>query len=358
MAEQKRDYYEVLGVDEGRLGGRDQKGLPEAGQAVPPGPAPRRQGLPRRSSRRSTRPTRCCPTRTSARSMTSTAMRAFDPSSGASAGSAAASAALADLRLRRLWGYLRRFFGGGFGGGGAASAQRPAQRGDNLRARRSPSALRRRPSAARRRSTSAVVRAVPGLPRHRLRPRHDAGGLPGLPRHRQRPHHAAHPLRHGAATSGPCPKCGGHGQDHPPALPDLQAAAVNVRQQPQAQRQHPRRHRRRPDHIHAGPGQRRQRRRPGGRPADHGLRPPARDSSSATAPPSSRAPNVTLCPGGARRGASRSRRIDGKVQAHHPRGHPARDARSGSAARAYPSCDGSGRGDQYVTVNVVRCPRT
>ena len=33
MAEQKRDYYEVLGVSKGAIGGRDQKSIQEAGHA-------------------------------------------------------------------------------------------------------------------------------------------------------------------------------------------------------------------------------------------------------------------------------------------------------------------------------------
>ena len=44
MATAPRDFYEVLGVAEGRLAGRDQEGLPEAGPQVAPGPQPGRRG--------------------------------------------------------------------------------------------------------------------------------------------------------------------------------------------------------------------------------------------------------------------------------------------------------------------------
>ena len=58
----ERDYYEVLGVERDRDRRRDQARLPQARPAVAPGrqhgPGRRRSG-----SRRSTRPTRSCPTR-------------------------------------------------------------------------------------------------------------------------------------------------------------------------------------------------------------------------------------------------------------------------------------------------------
>ena len=60
-----KDYYKILGVRAHRERGRDQEGLPQARAQVPPR---RLQGnrTPRRSSRRSRRPTRRCATRKSA----------------------------------------------------------------------------------------------------------------------------------------------------------------------------------------------------------------------------------------------------------------------------------------------------
>ena len=84
MATTELDYYEVLGVERRATRRRDQARVPQARPAV----APRRQQGSRRptsASRRSTRRTRCCPTRSAGRPTTCSA-RAGVESGGAGAG--------------------------------------------------------------------------------------------------------------------------------------------------------------------------------------------------------------------------------------------------------------------------------
>ena len=112
------------------------------------------------------------------------------------------------------------FFGGGFGGGGSSSRNGP-QRGESIRASASPSALRRRPSAARRRSPWTAWSSVttcqgsgcaPGTTPEVCPDCHGTGTRPA--RGGRRPWACSPP-------ADPCPKCGGTGQHHPPALPRL-----------------------------------------------------------------------------------------------------------------------------------------
>ena len=71
----KRDYYEVLGVQKGASEDEIKKAYRQSAKNTIPTFTPATRTA-RRSSRRSTRLTRCFPTAKSARAMTSSATRA------------------------------------------------------------------------------------------------------------------------------------------------------------------------------------------------------------------------------------------------------------------------------------------
>ena len=126
---------------------------------------------------------------------------AFDPNAGYGAGG---------------FGGFEDIFGGGFGGfgdifssifgGGGAARQNPnaPRRGDNVRAQVNIS------------FEEAAFGCEKEITTQRIEQCPDCKGS-GC---RQRPHHPAHPLRHGP-EHGPLPEVPRHRQDHPPALQDL-----------------------------------------------------------------------------------------------------------------------------------------
>ena len=79
-----RDYYAILGVRRDASAGRDQAGVPQAGARAAPRRQPGRRGAGALQAR-SPRPTRCCPTRRSARSSTSAGTR-WQPAAAAAPG--------------------------------------------------------------------------------------------------------------------------------------------------------------------------------------------------------------------------------------------------------------------------------
>ncbi len=125
----------------------------------------------------------------------------------------------------------------------------------------------------------------------------------------------------GVMQSQGLPEVPGHRQDHPPALPRLSRQRPHP-QAPDHSGEHPRRYRQRPDHLPAGPGPRRLQRRPQRRPADY------RDGAAPRRVPPGRHRRVLRGPhhlhaGGAGRGAGDPHhRRPGEI--HHPRGHPDR----------------------------------
>ena len=153
-----KDLYEMLGVAEGRLPGRDQEGVPQARAAAPPGREPGRrrgrgalQGDPGRLRR-------------ALGSREAQAVRPFGSRHGRGPG-AAGRRQLRGLRPPDL-GDLGDIFGGLFGrGGGAAAASRAASAGTTSRSRcGSPSRTRSRArgasrSRSRRPATSATAPA-------------------------------------------------------------------------------------------------------------------------------------------------------------------------------------------------------
>ena len=70
------------------------------------------------------------------------------------------------------------------------------------------------------------------------------------------------------ATTSPCPKCGGKGRIIHQPCKDCRGSGYGAQAQDHSG-QHSRRHRQRADHLHPWTGQRRQERRPGRRPADY-----------------------------------------------------------------------------------------
>ena len=130
--ENKRDYYEVLGLKKDATDADIKRAYRKLARAVSSGREPRIRAR-KKNSRRSTRPTRCSPIRISARATISTASRVstpnFNPNAGGSRGSAGAG--FGDF------GDLGDIFGSFFGGGGRStrrSASAPMQ-GDDIGAR-------------------------------------------------------------------------------------------------------------------------------------------------------------------------------------------------------------------------------
>ena len=179
----KRDFYEVLGVAEGRVPGRDKESLPAARNQAPSRPQPRGQGARRRSSRRPRRPTRSSRTTASARPTTSTALRA--------------STAWASPRPRISPRSSRGSrTSSGTSAGSSTRSSAGAARGGGLRPRLRPAGL------------GPALRHGDQLPGGGLR-RQEGGNLRagGALRRLQ-----AAPARTRAAGRKLCPTCGGSGQ--------------------------------------------------------------------------------------------------------------------------------------------------
>ena len=228
----KRDYYEVLGIDKSASADDIKKAYRKKAKEYPPRPAPRRQGARGRSSKRSTRPTRCSPTPISARSTTSSASLALDPnSSGAVRARTAAFGGFDDILDDRFGGFglRRRLSAGGFGGfGGRPQRRRHAAR------------RRERPHSGAVTFEEAGLRLPEGAHCHqgrepateckrhrRSRRAHTPETCPDCQGTRHR--HAPRSGRPSAScpAPAPCSRLRRHGQDHQDAL--LRPAAARAK---------------------------------------------------------------------------------------------------------------------------------
>ena len=207
MAENKRDYYEVLGVSKGASEEEIKKAYKKLAQQVPPRHEPRRQGSRgevqggqrglrgalRSRQEGALRPVRLC--------------RRGPQAMARGAGGGAYGAGGFDFGdLGDIFG---SFFGGGFGGT-RANPNAP-QRGESLRTSVTIS-FEEAAFGCEKEISIERDRAVRHLPRHRLRKGHDRRGLSRLPRHRPWCSSAARRRSGFMSTSAPCGRCGGKGR--------------------------------------------------------------------------------------------------------------------------------------------------
>ena len=315
MAENKRDYYEVLGVSKGASEEEIKKAYKKLARKYHPDMNPGDKEAEEKFKEVNEANEVLSDPEKKAR-YDQFGFAGVDPNYGAGAGGGAYGAGGFDFGdLGDIFG---SFFGGGFGGG---TARIPTRRSAaRACARASPSALRRLPSAAKRRSassasSSATPAAAPAAKRARPPRSVPTAAAPAWCSSAARRRSVV------MSTSAPCGRCGGKGRIiHQPCT--ACHGSGQLRQPQDAQGHHPRGHRQRADHLPARAGQRRQERRPGGRSADRHRRASARDL-----PPRGHERAVRgahhLHAGGARRGAGDpDHRRQGEV--FHPRGHAER----------------------------------
>ena len=193
-----------------------------------------------------------------------------DPSYGGGAGAGGFGGGFDMGDLGDLFG---SFFGGGFGGGRSQRRNAP-QRGESIR-QTVVLSFEEAAFGCEKGDHGRAHRDLWRLRRHRRGQGHDGGDLPELPRHRRRDPDPAHAARH-VPDAGRLPELPRHRQDHQEAVSEVRRSGPRA-QDAQVQGQHPGRHRRRPVHPAARSGQRRRKRRPGRRSVCNGRDPSASD---------------------------------------------------------------------------------
>ena len=252
---------------------------------------------------------------------------------------------MGDIDLGDIFG---SFFGGGFGGfGGGTSARRNGpQKGESLRASLTISfeeaafGCEKEINLNRTEQCEACHGSGCGAGHH-------GGDLSRLPGHRRGPGPAAH-RRLRLLQHRPLLPLPGHGQDHPHPLQGLRRQRQREEEQA-GHGQHPRRHRRRAGRLPAGPGQRREERRPRRRPDRGGpVKPHPQFQRDGTTVLYEQPVTFYQAAMGAELEIPT---IDGKVKYTLPAG-----TQTGTTFRlrgkGIPELRGRGRGDQYVTVRV------
>ena len=206
MAQEKRDYYEVLGVSKGASEDEIKKAYKKLARKYHPDMNPGDKEAEEKFKEVNEANEVLSDPDKKAR-YDQFGFAGVDPSYGAGAGGPGWGDGAAGFDFGDLGDIFGSFFGGGFGGA-PAGREHPRQRVRHLY--RSGFWLR---EGAQR----GAQRAVPHLQGQRLRRGHHAGGVLRLPRHRQRPDPAADP--HGRVRLHlPLLQVRRHRPDHPPAL--------------------------------------------------------------------------------------------------------------------------------------------
>ena len=229
----REGLLQVLGVPKDATAGRDQEGVPQARPASTTRTPTRATPRPRSGSRRSPRPTTCCPTPSAARSTTRRARCSAPAAAGRFRRPAARRLRRRPGRPVRLRRPVRRRRGGGGGGLGDVLGGLFGQRGGRPARRTRPRRGADVETEVTLRSSEAVEgvtvplrltseAALPDLPRHRRpRPARCRGSArpataPARPAATWAASRFAEPCREchgrGLVVDDPCPDCHGSGR--------------------------------------------------------------------------------------------------------------------------------------------------
>ncbi len=245
MAEQKRDYYEVLGVRQRRREATLKKAYRQLAKKYHPDMNPGDKEAEKKFKEAS-EAYAILSDPEKRRQYDQFGHAAFE---GGAGGAGGFGGSISPVRISVIFSAIFSVISLA---AGRRAAPQWADEGENVRkACGSPS--RRQFSAARRRSNVVLKDECPKLSRHRSK----AGDLHRLPvqqvrRQRQDRLDAAVLLRD-CAERTTCPDCHGTGQDHQGEVPGLPRHRIH-REKEEDRRIHSRRHRQRPEYPHPGEG--------------------------------------------------------------------------------------------------------